>query len=62
MNEMVWTVRWFEHQRAIWEKRSTTALVSQSRGHQCYAEKQVILWNNFTSYAREELSSICKDV
>jgi hypothetical protein len=57
--EMAWTVKWFEHQQVLWEKRLDNAVISQSRGHQCYAEKQIILWSDFAASASKEFDKLC---
>lgn len=49
--EMEWTIRWFEKQEEIWRGRANKASEEGKHGHQCYAEKQQVLWRNFKSQA-----------
>jgi hypothetical protein len=49
--EMDWTIRWFEKQEGTWKKRASEAAIEGKHGHQCYAEKQQVLWRNLKSDA-----------
>jgi hypothetical protein len=53
-SEMTWTLLWFGFQRNKWDERLGRALMAQSPGHQCYAQKQISLWKKFIAYAQEE--------
>jgi hypothetical protein len=53
-SEMTWTLLWFGFQRNKWDERLGRALMAQSLGHQCYAQKQISLWKKFIAYAQEE--------
>jgi hypothetical protein len=57
-HEMLWTVLWFGEQKKNWEQRRDNAMLTQSRGHCCYAEKQMYIWESFVASAREEFKDI----
>ena len=44
--------RWFEHQINLWNKRKSMASSQGKRGHVCYAEKQVEVWQTFANRAQ----------
>lgn len=57
-SEMIWTLHWFGCQKTQWEERAGRAMMAQSLGHQCYAEKQVALWRKFITSAQEEFKDL----
>jgi hypothetical protein len=52
--EMVWTVLWFEKQTKVWDDRFGKACLSQGRGHQAYACRQMHLWSRCVKSAKDE--------
>jgi hypothetical protein len=59
-HEMIWTQRWFEHQKQTWERRMVDAKMALRMGHHAYAAKQVRIWSRFGENARKELESVSK--
>lgn len=53
-NEMGWVVRWFQHQKHVWEGRVEKSRMNVQKGHEIYACKQVDLWNQFERRARRQ--------
>jgi hypothetical protein len=50
------TVGWFSHQRTTWERRAEDAKVTVQRGHECYANKQVLMWGAMEKSAKDLLN------
>jgi hypothetical protein len=59
-HEMIWTQKWFEHQKQKWEGRMGDAKMSSRMGHHAYAAKQVRIWSRFGEHARTEFEILSK--
>ena len=49
--EIGWMVNWFEKQEDIWRGRVNKTSEEGKCGHQCYAEKQLVLRRSFKDQA-----------
>jgi len=56
MNEMHWTILWFENQRKTWVQRSQNSEEKGQQGQACYAWKQVEMWETLRKAAEREFS------
>jgi hypothetical protein len=61
-HEMIWTQKWFEHQKQKWEKRMEDAKMASRMGHHAYAAKQVRIWSRFGEHAGTEFGNVSKSV
>jgi hypothetical protein len=52
-HEMGWTIRFFENEISRWTHRADKSMEDGLPGHGAYAEKQIVMWRNFASQARE---------
>jgi hypothetical protein len=55
---MRWTLAWFLHQENEWKRKAVSVAAENKRGHQCYAEKQVLMWKRLHDKAADTWSSI----
>ena len=53
---MQWTVLWYVHMAEKWSARQDSA-ANLSLGHQCYAEKQMAMWNELGRVAEHMFCS-----
>jgi hypothetical protein len=59
-HEMIWTQKWFSHQKKIWEDRMHQSASGSKPGHRSYAAKQVGIWSEFWECASKEFEKIAK--
>lgn len=50
-HEMDWTVAFFKFKANIWKSYAAISAHEGKYGHQCYAEKQIDVWNDFAADA-----------
>jgi hypothetical protein len=55
------TIRWFSHQRITWERRAKDAKVIVKRGHESYANKQVLMWAAMETATKDLLDICCEN-
>jgi hypothetical protein len=50
---MGWTIRWFRHHVEKWTNQTRKASEDRLPGHQAYAEKQKLMWEEFANVAEK---------
>ena len=50
---MQYVTSWFLAQKIKWEKRKEEAKEEGKRGHECYAKKQMLLWELMKNEAQK---------
>jgi hypothetical protein len=55
--EMEWTMNWLDKQAKQWMSRGQKSQGEGLRGHECYAEKQQVLWVTMLEQAKRAFST-----
>jgi hypothetical protein len=57
---MQWALAWFSCQEDEWKRRAHRAEIHHKRGHECYANKQVMMWKKMHDTAEDAWSTVLR--
>ena len=59
-DEMAWTLLFFDHEEAKWQRKAAISQMQGEQGHEAYALKQAAMWKKFGVEGRIAIDNVNK--